>query len=240
MTRYTRLLAVLAALSVATAAAWPLLEPVAGGYRVTGIDVSHHQGPIDWPRVANAGIAFAYIKATEGGDWLDTRFYENWQNAKAAGVARGAYHFFRACKSGAEQARNFIARVPIDPDALPPVVDAEDRQPCRPPAKFLDQPREIGIFLDAVEAHFGCRPLVYTTPKFNRKHLRGHLGGERLWLRSMGIPPYYNFRWREWIIWQYNDDGRRDGIATPVDMNLFRGSKDAFAAFAANGCRKRA
>lgn len=223
-------------LAAGLAAAIPFLEVTLLRYRVLGIDVSHHQGEIDWPRVSKSGVAFAYIKATEGGDWLDKRFNENWERAKAAGIARGAYHFFRSCKSGVEQARNFIARVPKDPDALPPVVDAEDRQPCKPPLKFLDQPRELKAFLDTLEAYYGCRPLVYTTPKYHRKHLKGKLQGERFWLRSMGIPPYY--RWREWIIWQYADDGSLEGIAKPVDLNLFRGSPEDFAAFARAGCGK--
>lgn len=223
---------------LAAVAAAPFLEVVIFRYAVAGVDVSHHQGEIDWNRLAKTDVAFAYIKATEGGDFADKRFAENWQKAKEAGLARGAYHFFRACKSGAQQAQNFIKRVPKDESALPPVVDAEDRQPCRPPATFLDQAREIKVFLDAVEAHYGCRPLIYTTPKFNRKHLKGKLQGERFWLRNMRVPPYYNYRWREWIIWQHADDGTRDGIATPVDLNLFRGSRAEFDAFAKAGCAK--
>jgi Glycosyl hydrolases family 25 len=73
-------------------------------YNVIGVDVSNHQGDIDWPALAGSKIAFAYIKATEGGDFRDKRFQLNWEGAKRAGLARGAYHFFTQCRSGAEQA----------------------------------------------------------------------------------------------------------------------------------------
>jgi hypothetical protein len=76
---------------------------------VIGVDVSNHQGEIDWSALAGSNVAFAYIKATEGGDFRDRRFQLNWDGAKRAGLARGAYHFFTQCRSGAEQARNFIA-----------------------------------------------------------------------------------------------------------------------------------
>ena len=80
-----------------------------------GIDVSHHQGPIEWPLLPRQGVDFAYIKATEGGDFRDSAFAANWAGARAAGIARGAYHFFTLCRSGADQAANFIAAVPADP-----------------------------------------------------------------------------------------------------------------------------
>jgi Glycosyl hydrolases family 25 len=67
---------------------------------VIGVDVSNHQGEIDWSALAGSNVAFAYIKATEGGDFRDRRFQLNWDGAKRAGLARGAYHFFTQCRSG--------------------------------------------------------------------------------------------------------------------------------------------
>ena len=98
-------------------------------YPLRGIDVSHHQGSIEWPRVAADDVAFAIIKATEGGDHIDTKFDENLRNARAAGLAVGAYHFFTFCRPGADQARNFIATVPHDQPLLPPVVDSSAPDP---------------------------------------------------------------------------------------------------------------
>eukprot|EP01030_Chromulinospumella_sphaerica_P019884 gene19884-19787_t len=93
-------------------------EPDPGRYPVRGIDVSHHQGTIDWTAVAADDVAFAYLKASEGGDHRDRTFAANWQAARAAGLKVGAYHFFTFCRPGADQARNFLAAVPAQRDSL--------------------------------------------------------------------------------------------------------------------------
>jgi lysozyme len=100
-------------------------------YNVIGVDVSNHQGDIDWSALAGSSVAFVYIKATEGGDFRDKRFLLNWEGAKRAGLAHGAYHFFTQCRSGAEQAKNFIATVPREHGALPPVIEAYGPVPHR-------------------------------------------------------------------------------------------------------------
>ena len=92
---------------------------------VHGVDISRWQGDIDWIKLRSQGANFVYIKATDGGDHLDPMFRTNWQRAKAAGMKRGAYHFFYWCRTAGEQADWFIRNVPRDPDALPPVIDVE-------------------------------------------------------------------------------------------------------------------
>ncbi|MFA5952087.1 MAG: GH25 family lysozyme [Hyphomicrobium sp.] len=227
-----RLIALLAvvALTAIPVFLYPYLELAPHWHSVIGIDVSSHQGEIDWPRVADAGVAFAYIKATEGGDFRDKRFLVNWLGAKSAGIARGAYHFFTACRSGAEQAQNFIATVPREHGVLPPVIDAEHMGPCRERAQLKDLAAEIEVFMDAVERYYGWRPLVYTTADFDDQVLQGRLENEKIWARSMVIAPRY--RERQWLIWQYHNHGRRPGITGPVDLNVFRGSAADFARFA--------
>src|SRR5690348_13539944 len=121
--------------------------PEGSHYPVRGIDVSHHQGPIDWPRVARSGISFAFLKATEGGTHVDENFRENFEEARAAGVAVGAYHFFTFCKSGAEQAANFIAAVPHEAKTLPPVVDIEFGGNCATRPSVDELAKELGDFL---------------------------------------------------------------------------------------------
>ena len=98
--------------------------PLADGERY-GVDVSAHQGEIEWEQVAEDGIQFAYTKATEGQGWIDERFTANWDGAETAGLDRGAYHFFTLCAAGDEQARNFLRVAPPDDDAMPPVIDLE-------------------------------------------------------------------------------------------------------------------
>src|SRR5262249_26486591 len=97
----------------------------AGAYPVRGIDVSHHQKQIDWKVVAGEKVAFGYIKAREGGDFVVSNFSRNWKEAAENGIARGAYHFFTFRTAGKKQAEHFVAIVPNDPAALPPVVDLE-------------------------------------------------------------------------------------------------------------------
>jgi lysozyme len=198
-------------------------------YQVIGVDVSHHQGHIDWSALAGAGIAFAYVKATEGANFQDADFATNWTYSALAGLPRGAYHFFTLCRSGSDQARNFIATVPNDPQALPPVVDAESMGPCQNGAPALNVAQEIETFLARVEKHFGRRPLIYTTAEFDDAYLIGRFPHDRFWIRSLVIPPL--FRHQQWVLWQYHDRGRRPGVQGPVDLSAFRGSKTDFAAF---------
>ncbi|WP_437899264.1 GH25 family lysozyme [Sorangium sp. So ce124] len=102
-----------------------------------------------------AGAAFAFLKATEGGDFVDPRFAENWRGTGRAGLLRGAYHFFTFCRPGRDQAANFVAYVPRDPSALPPVIDLEMGGNCaaRPAPDRLKA--ELDDFLRVVEPHCG-------------------------------------------------------------------------------------
>ena len=102
-------------------------------YPVRGVDASHYQGQMDWQTIAGQGITFAFLKATEGSGTVDDCFAENWKNARAAGLAVGAYHFFSFDSPAETQADNYCAVVPASEDALPPVIDLEyyrsDSQP---------------------------------------------------------------------------------------------------------------
>ncbi len=196
-------------------------------YPVRGIDVSHHQGAIDWPAVAGSGIAFAYIKATEGGDFSDRRFQQNWREASTAGLRIGAYHFFTFCRPGREQAAHFIATVPAEPERLPPAVDLEFGGNCGTGSKRLDVMKELAAFLDIVEAHYGMKALLYATPEFYMAYLANRKIDNPLWFRSILFEPSYNRQ--PWTFWQYHNRGRIAGIEGPVDYNVFAGSLEAFA-----------
>ena len=95
-------------------------------YPVRGVDVSHHNGGVDWPRIRAAGYAFAYLKASEGATWRDSTFRRNRAEAERAGLVTGAYHFFTLCRPGLDQARNFADAIgPPAAVSLPPAVDLE-------------------------------------------------------------------------------------------------------------------
>lgn len=219
---------VLAAVFVATVSGW--WTPWANRY-AQGVDVSWHQGAIDWRALAADGITFAYIKASEGADHADPRFAANWESAGAVGLYHGAYHYFTLCQPGARQAANFIAIVPRTAHSLPAALDMEHMGPCRQGPTMTDITGEARVFLDAVQAHYGARPLIYTTRQFHDAHLR-ELNGERFWIRSIGVAP--RFRQGEWIIWQHHNRGHKRGVSGPVDLNAFRGDARALAAFAAS------
>lgn len=196
---------------------------------VQGVDVSWHQGPIDWRALAGDGVGFTYIKATEGGDYVDPRFARNWEDSARAGLLHGAYHYFTLCRPGAQQAAHFIANVPREAGMLPPAVDIEHRGPCRQGPTMSDLTGELAIYLDTLEAHYGVRPILYTTREYHDAHL-SELQGERFWLRSLFARPTY--RTNDWVIWQHHNSARKRGVSGPVDLNAFRGDAAALRRFA--------
>jgi lysozyme len=195
---------------------------------IQGIDLSYWQGDIDWQRVSEAGVGFAFIKATEGGDHLDPKFLENWYGAKRAGVARGAYHFVYWCRPAHEQALWFMLNVPSDQDALPPVLDVEWNGHSKTCPHRIPRDKalaKIRTLLDAMQAHTGKRPIIYTDLKFHREVLEGEFTDYHFWLRSTAAPPESVYRNRKWAFWQFTTTGRVPGIAGPVDRNSFNGTR---------------
>lgn len=213
-----------ALLAVAAPIALGAWNPLTENY-TQGIDVSAHQGRIEWDALARANVRFAYIKATEGGTFVDPRFAANWRDAARAGVRRGAYHRFTLCRSAAAQAANFIRTVPRAGDALPAAVDVENFQDCN----SREAVAQIEAFLDAIEAHYGARPILYVTQQFHDAH-EGDFRRERFWIRSLYAPP--EFRRADWVIWQHHNHATRPGINAPVDLDAFRGDEAALARFA--------
>jgi len=199
---------------------------------VHGIDVSRFQGRIDWRAARAAGVNFAFIKATEGGDLLDTAFKENWRGAAKAGVLRGAYHFYYFCTKPAKQADWYIKNVPRGQGALPPVLDME-WNPHSPTCTKRPPPAEVRaamkIFLDRLERHYGQRPIVYTTPEFYRQNGLSRLKGEEFWLRSVAQPLDKVYPDQRWSFWQYSGTGIVEGIAGKVDLNAFAGTRQAWS-----------
>ncbi len=201
------------------------------GYRVHGIDVAKYQGDINWPTAKRGGVAFAFIKATEGADHKDEKFLQNWYNAGRAGVPRGAYHFYYFCRTAAEQARWFIRNVPKDPKSLPPVLDMEwnhQSKTCRYKPGAAKIRSEMRQFLSIIERHYGKRPLVYTTVDFYKDNHLGLLKGNEFWLRSVAGHPSEVYPSQRWSFWQYTGTGRIPGIKGDTDINVFEGSPDTW------------
>lgn len=202
-------------------------------YDVHGLDVSRFQNEIDWRMVARSGIRFAFIKATEGGDLLDPKFKDNWRAAERAGVAQGAYHFYYFCTDPDVQARWFIRNVPRSKGSLPAVLDLEWNPfspTCRKRPPGTEVRRQVRVFLNMLEAHYGQRPIIYTTPEFYRDTGIGRLN-EEFWLRSTATILSEKYPGQPWSFWQYTGTGRVPGVAGDVDINVFLGDETAWSSW---------
>lgn len=239
MTRWlgAAVLSAAAAVVVATAiAVWPRAEapptPVCElGPTVPGIDVSYYQGAIDWPRVARAGMRFAFIRVSDGSRTLDVRFGSNWSAARRAGVMRGAYQYFRPDDNPIAQADLLIDALTRDRGELPPVIDVETTG-GKPAAEVVARVRQ---WVDRVRRRLGVEPIVYTGPDFWRFGAGGaDLTSQPLWLAHYtSACPSVPAPWTRWTFWQSSDRGQVPGIDTPVDLDVFAGTEDELRAFAA-------
>lgn len=181
-----------------------------------GIDVSNHQGEIDWEAVAGDGISFAYVKATEGGDWVDRRFAENWAGAGEAGLERGAYHFFSLCTDGVKQAQHFLATAPPDPRALPPAIDLELSGNCAARPDARDVAAEVDAFVDVVEEAWQRPMLFYVLDNWEEIYPVGY-DDRPEWDREILFRPDGG-----WHIWQIHGFADVEGIGVRVDLNVMR------------------
>ncbi|QKV18354.1 glycoside hydrolase family 25 protein [Oricola thermophila] len=197
-------------------------------FAVHGVDVSRWQGDIDWHTLRKQGANFAWIKATEGVDHVDDAFRRNWIEAKRAGVPRGAYHFFYWCRTARDQAKWFIRNVPKEAGALPPVLDVEwnsHSRTCKHRPDKSDILEKMQVFLDALERHYGQRPIIYTSPDFYRDNLQGRFRDYPFWLRAVAEHPQKVYPGRDWVFWQYSGTGRAKGVSTHIDLNVFNGTE---------------
>lgn len=196
------------------------------GYDVHGIDISHHQGEINWQQLSLAKngpfpIEFIFLKASEGGDFNDRIFKASFDSAKANGFIRGAYHFYNPKTDPLLQADFFIRTVQLEPGDLPPVLDIEVR-----PDNQERLRKDLKIWLDRVEKHYGVKPILYTGYKYKMRHLNDSLfNSYPYW-----IAHYYvdSVRYQgKWSFWQHTDVGDMPGIVEKVDLNVFNGSLES-------------
>ena len=198
-------------------------------YSIHGIDVSSHQNFIHWPAVKQMEMNhvqanFVFIKATEGLTDVDSRFKQNWLAAKQNNIARGAYHFFLATKSGKDQAANFIKTVQLQKGDLPPVVDIEELYGV----DVLLMRKRVTEYLQTIEAYYKTKPIIYSNADFYTNNLGKDFNAYPLWVANYleKEKPHIN---RDWLFWQHNDGGRVNGITTNVDFNVFKGDSLQFS-----------
>ena len=196
------------------------------GYEIHGIDVSHHQGTIDWGELKDHGminkcpIRFVMIKATEGATQTDQNFVSNFYQARENGFTRGAYHFYSVHTPASQQAANFIREVHLENGDLPPVLDVEHKPKNQTDEEFRNSVLE---WLDIVERHYQVKPIIYTYYKFKMRYLNDSIFDQY----PYWIAHYYvdSLEYRgPWKFWQHTDAGRLPGIKGHVDFNIYNGS----------------
>ena len=225
-----------------TGAASAELRICAAGPTVSGIDVSHWEGAINWDTVAASGVAFSFMKATQGTTYVDDTFATNWSETRRTGVMRGAYHFFCPKMDGVAQANHFLATMgAMESDDLPPVLDVEicPTATCGSACDWVGVScatvvSRIQAFVDRVRTVTGHTPMIYTgigtwedtvcaSPAFDTLPL---------WVANYGVTcPSVPVAWSDWDFWQTGDGGRVPGISAAVDMNVFNGDLTALRAF---------
>ncbi len=206
---------------------------------IWGIDVSHHQGSIDWAQVKQSGCSFAFIKATEGATFIDKLFQHNHQCAKENGLLVGAYHFLRSSSTIEAQLENFRnVTAGCYPGDLPPALDIElpkqwselKASECVDLAmQFLQGIEELLAPLASKTAGKPL-PFIYLSPNFADQILKNDPRLERypLWLAhyTTAAQPRTPQPWSEWKFWQHSNEGRVSGIAGNVDLNRFSGNQE--------------
>ncbi|HJR44380.1 MAG TPA: GH25 family lysozyme [Actinomycetota bacterium] len=202
-----------------------------------GIDVSHHQGSVDWVQVADSGHVYAFHKATEGATFVDPNYEQNRAGAGAAGIAFGAYHFafaqgdtLAAARADAvSEANHFLAIADPAPGDLVPVLDLEKNPQNMPPARLIAWTQ---AWLDIVNSTLNVRPLIYTNPNFWANHLNDTTTfadqGFPLWIAhytSAASPrlPASDWSGRGWAFWQWTSCASIPGISGCVDENRYEG-----------------
>jgi lysozyme len=192
------------------------------GTELHGIDVSHYQELINWDTLkSNPQVSFAFAKATEGADYIDTLFQQNWEAMRLNGIKRGAYHFFRAYGCGYDQALHFLKNVDMQPGDLAPVLDIELTDGI-PREVFLE---EMRIWLQTVERCLHVKPIIYTNQNFYENYLAGSFENNPLWIARYSSDAPMLTTGKHWDFWQYSHKGYISGIDGRVDMNHFNGSR---------------
>lgn len=181
---------------------------------IKGIDVSHHNGAIDWQKVKADGIKFVFIKSTQGTGYSKVDYFRN--NAPKAlgyGLHVGAYHYavFSNVPEAISEAQYFLSVIKDYKLTYPPVLDLEENKENASKKQLTDA---AIAFLDVLK-HAGYSPILYTGKSF----LATDLDESRIHY-SLWIARYNDELGRKADIWQYSSKGKVDGISGNVDMNI--------------------
>jgi lysozyme len=193
-----------------------------------GVDISQHQGTIDWTALAGEEVGYIFIRATYG-THVDPAFADNWGNAGAQSLPRGVYHFYRNGQHPLDQAATLIGALQmaggLAAGDLPPVVDVENNAQYDPPLKDADDisayVADLCAFVGEVERFLGVRPIIYTSASYwTFLGEPDGFGYHPLWVAEYGVDtPNLPQGWERYDIWQFGT-WTVAGIDAPVDGNV--------------------
>ena len=187
------------------------------GYKVHGLDISHHQEKVNWTLV-DKKYKFIILKATEGQNFLDTDFLYNWNNARLNGFVVGAYHFFVMTSSGEAQADFYISKVPDSEKTLPPIIDLEIS------TKKYKKPyviEHLRVMVEKLEKHYKKRVIFYVNYNTYNAYIKGEFPENKIWITDYKYFPRIEED-DKWVIWQVSRRGRIEGIPGFTDKNVLR------------------
>lgn len=190
--------------------------PPGGTASYAGIDVYHGNGSIDWATVAQSK-SWAYIKASEGENYIDPMFAANRTGAAAAGMKWGPYHFLRlySAESAKTQADHFWARIKNTGFSVTPAVDVEthDGQQSAVVMRAI-----VRAFVDEFKAVSGITPVLYTYTSYANDILKDQFTDCPLWLAD-----YRGYAgtvsWPSYAAWQYSEKGSVVGTTGNTDLD---------------------
>ena len=188
-------------------------------YTIHGIDVSRYQGDIDWDKVISDSIHFVFIKATEGGDYIDPMYTKHRKALEYRPVKKGAYHFFIPRTDPKRQVDNFYLNSRLSEGDLPPVLDFEKTQGL---SIELIQDRLRSV-LNGLQQKYDTKPIIYTNLKLYYAHIAGRFDQYPVWIARYDKKAP-NLGQKSWTFWQYGDRGQIQGIQGFVDFNVFAGT----------------
>ncbi len=215
-----------------TAQATPAMAPAASVY---GIDVSSHQGNVNWAAQWTAGKRFVWVKATESITYKNPYFAQQYNGSYNQGFIRGAYHFALPDRStGAAQANYFSNNGggwSGDGRTLPGALDME----YNPYGATCYGKSQAGMaawirdFSNTYKARWNKYPAIYTSTSWWSQCVGNNsfASTNPLWVaRYASAPGTLPYNWGVYTVWQYS--------SSPIDQNVFNGDMSRLVVFATN------
>jgi len=192
-----------------------------------GIDVSKHQGEIDWAKVAADGIEFAFIRVGNRGYGTgaiveDAQFEANIKGAISNGIQVGVYFFSQAIneEEAREEAAFVLEKIAPYKVQCPVVIDVEkvsDSEARMNQISLEQRTANTLVFLETVEAA-GYEVMLYHNMEMGTLMLdMEKFEDYSKWFAYYNKEIYYPYAFD---VWQYSDKGKVDGIAGDVDLNI--------------------